>query len=131
MPSPIETALEEHKSLVRRLTTLEQDIKSALDRESVLKGRIEVLDQQLLDAKAKADHWMTCTIEIARQMHNVGMFVDDAMNLAKAAVGAKSNGGMKAAIDAVEQALIGVQNESVQSSDVERPVQSDKVNRRP
>jgi hypothetical protein len=129
MPSTFETALEEHKSLVRRLTSLEQDIKSSVDRENILKGRIEVLDQQLLDAKAKADHWMTCTIEIARQMHNVGMFVTDAMNLARAAVGAKSNGGMQAAIDAVEQALIGVQNEPVQSSDVEQRVQSDKANR--
>jgi|SRR5215467_10617955 len=110
MAHPLETALTDtikrEKDLQKKLDELDTDLKAALDRESILKGRIEVLDNNILDLKAKADHWMTCTIEIARQMHNVGIFVNDAMNLARDAVGKGNSGNMKAALDAVEQALI-------------------------
>jgi len=102
----ITDAIKREKDLNLKLGVLEADLKSALDRENILKGRIEVLDQQILDLKSKADHWMTCTIEIARQMHNVGIFVNDAMGLARDAVGKGNSGNMQAALDAVERALI-------------------------
>lgn len=107
----IAQAIKNERELQKALDVLNGDLKSALERESILKGRIEVLDQQILDLKSKADHWMTCTIEIARQMHNVGIFVTDAMNLARNAVGKGNSGNMQAALDAVEQALIAPMKE--------------------
>jgi chromosome segregation ATPase len=109
LESAITDAIKREKDLQRKLTELEGELKAALERENILKGRIEVLDESILDWKAKSDHWMTCTVEIARQTHNIGMFVDEAMRLAKAAVRGGNSGDMKTALDAVEQMLIGVQ----------------------
>jgi len=88
---PIETALEEHKTLLRKLGTLEYDVKSALEREAILKGRIEQLEMQLVEATARAEHYLRWCSEITQQMQNINMFVGDAMRLARIEVEKAAN----------------------------------------
>jgi hypothetical protein len=112
--TPIETALEEHKAMVRRLENLEGNLKATLEREAILKGRIEQLDHELLDSKSKADHYLKWCSEIIRQMMNINMFVNDAMKEAKIEV-EKGNGvRMKESLDAVEQAVAGAKHVAIQ-----------------
>jgi len=98
---PIETAMEDHKALLVRNHQLEQEVKAGLEREAILKGRIEQLDSDLVDTRARADHYLRWNVEITRQLHNIGNFVSDAMNLAKMEVEnqpSKGNHGGEAAI---------------------------------
>ena len=101
----IAQAIKNERELQKALDVLNGDLKSALDRESILKGRIEVLDGQILDLQSKTDYWMRCTIEIAQQMHNVGMFVSDALHMARDAVGKGNSGKVQVALEEVERAL--------------------------
>jgi hypothetical protein len=112
MPSPIETALEEHKSLIKKLNSLEQEVKAALEREAILKGKIEQLEHELVFNKERCDHYLRWNSEITMQMHNINMFVQDAMQQARLNV--KGNGQpLDVAQKAIEKAM-EVGNEPVQ-----------------
>src|SRR5215467_8261657 len=102
LENAIATAIKNERELQKALDVLNGDLKAALERESILKGRIEVLDKQILDLKSKCDHWMTCTIEITQQMHNKGIFVNETISLAQETVIKGNTSNIKAAQDAVE-----------------------------
>jgi hypothetical protein len=107
MPMTMERALEEHKALLTKLTNLEGDVKAALEREAVLKGRIEQLEADLSETKERADHYLRWNVDITRHIHSIGMFVSDALNMARREV-EHGNGSARVMHDAeraIEKAL--------------------------
>ena len=124
MPTSIEQALEDHKAQVRKMMTLEQDLKATQEREAILKGRIEQLDHELHEAKGRADHYLRWCSEIIRQMMNINMFVNNAMREAKVEV-EKGNGVGNVDMVAFEKAIADakdVKNEPVHSKESERRI---------
>jgi len=118
MAHPLESAITEtiksQRDLEKKLATLEQDLKSALDRGNVMQGRINQLEQDLQAQKDAADYYLRWNVEITRQLQNISMFVNDAMEQARVEVAKGNRGNSKQALDAVEQALIGVEDAAVQ-----------------
>lgn len=112
MPHPLETAtaaaVQENTKLLKDLTSLKQELQATLEREAILKGRIDTLEEQLADTKDKADHYLRWNVEITRQLQNIGMFVDEAMRLAKVEVTKGTNGRGVEALEAVERAITEV-----------------------
>lgn len=115
MPMSIETALDEHRALLKRVRELEGEVNASLEREAILKGRIEQLDTELGNLKAENRHNMNWAVEVTKQLHNVGIFVSDALHQARAEINANRGNGrdVQSALNAVEKAL-GVTHEPVQ-----------------
>jgi hypothetical protein len=112
MAMTMERALEEHRALITKLNSLEQDIRAALEREAILKGRIEQLDHELAFTKERCDHYLRWNSEMTMQMHNINMFVQDAMHQARLNV--KGNGQpLDVAQKTIEKAM-EVGNEPIQ-----------------
>jgi len=105
----MEAALEDHRRLQKELVSVRQDRDAALEREAILKGRIEALDRQLEDTKARCDHNLRWAVEVTKQLHNVGMFVNEALAIARQEVAKQGNGARTAeALAAVEKAVTEV-----------------------
>lgn len=118
MPTSIEQALEDHKAQVRKMLTLEQDLKATQEREAILKGRIEQLDMDLVEAKARGDHYIRWCSEIIRQMMNINMMVNNAMREAKIEV-ERGNGKINVNMDQMEKEM---SHEPVHSKESERRI---------
>jgi sugar-specific transcriptional regulator TrmB len=131
MATTIEAAVEEHKSLLKKLWVLEGEVKAALEREAILKGRIEQLEQDLADSKERAEHYLRWNVEITRHIHSIGMFVSDALNMARNEV-EQGNGSakvMREAEQAIEKAL-EIGHESVHSETDQRRIPGNQTDRR-
>jgi sugar-specific transcriptional regulator TrmB len=131
MATTIEAALEEHKTLLKKLWVLEGEVKATLEREAILKGRIEQLEQDLADSKERAEHYLRWNVEITRHIHSIGMFVSDALNMARNEV-EQGNGSakvMREAEQAIEKAL-EIGHESVHSETDQRRIPGNQTDRR-
>lgn len=130
LQTAVETAVAEQKKLLDQIKQLEQDLKASTEREAIQRGRIQTLEDQLNQTKVQSEFNLRCAIEIATQLHNVGIFVSDALHTAKTAVG-KGNGQTRQidqAYDAVEKAL---SHESLQPESDERQLPNNQVHGRP
>jgi hypothetical protein len=109
-PHPLETAtaavVQEHSKLLKDIQELKGALNASYEREAILKGRIEALDKELSDTKDKSDHYLRWNVELSKQMHNIGMFVQEAMQIARVEVNKSKSKDMSATLQAVEQAII-------------------------
>ena len=115
LESAIAVAIKNERDIQLKLNNLDQELRAALDRENILKGHVERLNKELDEAKGRTDHYLRWLTEVTKQMHNIGLFVQDAMRLAKIEVDkAKQDGRVfEVAHAAIEQAL-EVDHEPVQ-----------------
>lgn len=114
-----QAALAEQVRLLAQVNSLEQELRAALERENILKGRIEALDTELENTKTENRHNLQWAVEMTKQLNNVGMFVSDALFKAREEISThQGNGkGIQQAYERVEKALSITQevgHESVQ-----------------
>jgi hypothetical protein len=123
-----QAAVAEQLKLMTQVKELERDVRSALDRESILKGKIDQLETELENIRLRSDHNLQWAVEVTKQLHNIGLFVSDALNLARHEVrSAQGNGrDIQSALDAVEKAL-GGGHVAIQHQGERQGVQDNKV----
>ena len=131
MPHPLEAAakaaMEAEAKTQNELTTLRQQLRVSEERSSILQGRVEQLEAELNNALTRSDHYLRWNAEITMQMHNINMFVQDAMEQAR--INVKGNGQknvMEAAQKAIEQAM-ETRDEPVQRKEPELGIPGNKV----
>lgn len=107
MANHMETALEEHRRLIKDLAAMKQDRDATLEREAILKGRIDMLDRELAAAKDRGDHYLRWSVELTKMVHDIGMFVQNALAVARQEVAKQGNGRQADALEAVEKAITG------------------------
>lgn len=115
MPHPLEAAaaaaIQDQKAMANELTKLRGDLGTAEHKISVLIGKVETLEAELTAAQTRCDHYLRWNSEITMQLHNINMFVQDAMEQARIHV--KPDGkDQPQAMLSVEKALVGMKNES-------------------
>jgi hypothetical protein len=107
---PLEAAtaavVQEHTKLLKDIHELKGELSASHEREAILKGRIEALDKELSSTKDRSDHYLRWNVELSKQMHNIGMFVQEAMQIARVEVNKAKSKDMPATLQAVEQAII-------------------------
>ena len=132
MAHPLETAakvaMEAEAKTQKELATLRQELRVSEERSSILQGRVEQLEAELNNALTRSDHYLRWNAEITMQMHNINMFVQDAMEQAR--INVKGNGQpIEAPHKAIQQALEEMKDESLQRKDGPGPVPNNKVQR--
>jgi VIT1/CCC1 family predicted Fe2+/Mn2+ transporter len=102
----MEAALAEHERLIQNLNTVSQELHASMEREAILRGQITALESELRESTRLRDHYLRWNVEITRQLHNIGMFVEEAMRMARQEV-EKGNSGRagEEAMGAVEKAI--------------------------
>lgn len=87
MSHPLETAaaaaIQDQKAMANELTKLRGDLNTAEHKISVLLGKIEQLEAELAATQTRSDHYLRWNSEITMQLHNINMFVQDAMEQAR------------------------------------------------
>lgn len=88
-------ALQETVEVKRELAIVGEALKQAEEMIAHHNGVIDSLHSQLEAAKARGDHYLRWNTEITKQLHNIGMFVQDALEIARQEVKKvpASNGG--------------------------------------
>jgi chromosome segregation ATPase len=118
MPHPLETAIaaamQSEAKLKQELSTIRQELRTSEERSSILQGKVETLEAELAATQARSDHYLRWNSEITMQLHNINMFVQDAMEQARIHV--KPDGKEQPqAMLSVEKAIKDMKDEPVQS----------------
>jgi chromosome segregation ATPase len=79
-------AIEEQRSLNAQLDGLRHEIEGYKRSVAQRDGRIQELDRQLTESKNACDYYLKWATEVTKQLHNVGVFVNDALRMADAQV---------------------------------------------
>jgi predicted RNase H-like nuclease (RuvC/YqgF family) len=95
MAHPLEAAtlavVREQENFKKQVATLTEGMRS-LEREVDKRdGEIEELRRQLGVSQYRADHYLRWNTELTKQLHNINMFVQDAMQQARVEVEKRSS----------------------------------------
>ena len=87
MAHPLEAAtlavVKEQENFKKQIATLTEGMRN-LERElDKREGEIEELQRQLNASQDRSDHYLRWNTELTRQLHNINMFVQDAMQQAR------------------------------------------------
>jgi predicted nucleic acid-binding Zn-ribbon protein len=87
MSHPLEAAaaaaMQAEVKLKQELTAIKDELKNAEHKISVLLGKVEALEAELAATQTRSDHYLRWNSEITMQLHNINMFVQDAMEQAR------------------------------------------------
>lgn len=97
-------AVAEQKRLNVEIEALEDALRESQNTCQGLAGRLGALELELEKSRKRGDHYLRWATEITKQLHNVGMFVSDALQLARQEV-AKASPGDGAVLKVAEAAL--------------------------
>lgn len=105
----IAVSVREVLNLKEQLEQMRSDRTRLEEQVASWQGQAAALHDELEKAKARGDHYLRWATEITKQLHNVGLFVQDALAQARQEVAKAGNGPAQAAtgetLEAVEQAL--------------------------
>jgi hypothetical protein len=130
MAHPLEAAaaaaIQDQMAMAKEMTKLRGDLDTAEHKISVLLGKIEALETELTATQTRSDHYLRWNSEITMQLHNINMFVQDAMEQARIHV--KPDGKEQPqAMLSVEKAIKDMKNDPVQPQGPERRIPNNEV----
>jgi hypothetical protein len=119
-------AIQNESKLRSEVTVLKDMVSQGEQKIAALQGKIEALERELSNSQTRSDHYLRWNAEITMQMHNIHMFVQDAMEQAR--INVKGNGQEQPqAMLSVEKAIKDMKNDPLQPKDVDRRIPNNEV----